>query len=126
MTVNDHAALAISSTEITRIVAEHVARIVDADLRDEVARVLIEPMLREVPWNYGEDGETLACWIIADLRPAKPDVLAYCDRGFGPGYPFGILDADLPSMGTDGQWFLTLEDGLRVAFGGRYALAEVD
>jgi hypothetical protein len=102
-----------SSTEVKQMVGEQLAGIVDPHLRDEARRVLIEPMLRDVPWDYGEEGEAFACWIIADFRPSHPYVAAYCDRGFGPEVPFGIIDADLSSMGMDAQWFDTLEGGLR-------------
>jgi hypothetical protein len=54
---------------------EQLATIVDAHLREEAARVLIEPVLRAVP--------------------------------------YGIIDADLSSMGMDAQWFGTLERALR-------------
>jgi hypothetical protein len=98
---------------VKQIVGEQVAGIVDPQLRDAAARALIEPTLRDVPWDYGEEGEAFACWIIADLRPSHAYVVAYCDRGFGPEEPFGIIDADLSSMGMDSQWFKTLEGGLR-------------
>ena len=116
-----------SSAEVKQLVGEQLALIADAHLRDEAARVLIEPMLHDVPWDYGEEGEAFACWIIADLRPGHPHVVAYCDRGFGPDDPFGIIDADLSSMGMDAQWFETLEGVLRsFGFGKKAAGYEGD
>jgi hypothetical protein len=101
-----------SSAEVKEIVEAQVARIADPVLRDAAARALIEPRLRDVPWEYGEEGQTYPCWIVADLRPKSTFVVAYCEHGFGPEHPFGILDIDLRSMGMDSQWYETLEGGL--------------
>jgi hypothetical protein len=109
-----------SSTEVKQLVDAEVARIADPDLRGAVARMLIEPRLHDVTWDYGEgeEDEAYPCWIVADLRPSSPFVVAYCEHGFGPQEPFGIISADLSSMGMDSQWFTTLEGGVR-SFGWR-------
>jgi hypothetical protein len=116
-----------SSAEVKQIVGEPVAPIADADLRDAAARVLIEPMLRDVPWDYGKERETFPCWIVGDLRPSLPYLIAHCDHGFGPEEPIGIIDADLSSMGMDAQWFKSLEGALRsVRFGRNPSGCEID
>jgi hypothetical protein len=66
--------------------------------------VLVEPTLHAVPWDYGEDDERFDCWIVADLCPWRPYVVAYCEQGFGPAYPYGVIEADLSTMGMDAQW----------------------
>jgi hypothetical protein len=95
------------------LVAEQVAGIIDADLREAAMGWLIEPVLHDVPWDYGREHETFPCWIVADLRPSVPYVVAYCEHGFGPDDPFGVIDGDLSSMGMDAQWFKSLEPALR-------------
>ena len=96
-----------------RLVGEQVDGIVDSDLREAAMRLLIEPLLRDVPWEYGREDEAFPCWIVADLQPSVPYVVAYCERGFGPEEPFGIIDGDLSSLGMDAQWFRSLEAALR-------------
>ncbi len=97
-----------SATEVKALIEQEVARIESPLLRQAAASVLVEPRLQPVPWDYGEDGEQFDCWIVANLRPWRPYVVAYCEQGFGPADPFGVIDADLSTMGMDARWWDSL------------------
>ena len=99
--------------EVKAIVEGQLARISELPLRETAMALLIEPQLREVPWEYGGATENLVCWIVGNLRPLHRWVIAYSENGFGPSSPFGFIDGDLSSMGMDAQWFTTLEAALR-------------
>lgn len=103
----------VSRDEVRAMVSEAVASISAPALRSAAESVLMEPRLEHVSWDYGQPGEKLPCWVIADLRPERHSLVLYCTTGFGPTYPFGVADADLATLGTDGNWYLSFEDALR-------------
>jgi gas vesicle protein len=82
--------------------------------REALEAALIEPDLQFRDWSYGEQPQEYPCWVIARVRQ-RPTVLAYCEHGFGPSYPWGILHAEDCSLGTDGQWHQSLDARLQQA-----------
>ena len=64
-----------------------------------------EAQLRE--WDYGEPGQSLRCWLVLAHRPSNTGI-AYCEEGFGPAMPWGLLrleGTEHMSMGADSGWF---------------------
>src|SRR5688572_28192370 len=109
----------INEHSIVEVVAAELSRIADPNLVTEIRSLLVEPRceIREwdycgAPWNDGENGYPR--WIIA--RRDNHVVFAYCEHGFGPRSPWGILSAN-PSgtMGPDYCWYPTLEAAVRDA-----------
>ena len=41
-------------------------------------------------WDFGEPGQKFPCWIVLDHLPTNT-CIAYCENGFGPSYPWGLL-----------------------------------
>jgi hypothetical protein len=69
--------------------------------------------MRIDPWDHGEPGDTYSCWSVLEHH-ASNTAIAYCEQGFGPTYPWGLLFIrDHLSMGMDSQWFTSLEDAVR-------------
>lgn len=106
----------MSDTEahITALIAGELARIGDAARRGRLRALLQRPARLSLAWEYGEAGERFDCWQVgcsADRRV----LLVYCDRGFGPAFPWGFVFADEGSMGMDSQWHSRLEDAAIVA-----------
>ena len=94
---------------IKRLVSEEVSRITDMDRREALKAILVEPDLQLRDWLYGQELQKYPCWVIGRV-PTEPTVLVYCEYGFGPSYPWGILHAEDRSLGMDAQWHLTLDD----------------
>jgi hypothetical protein len=99
----------VDADAVKRLVADQVSRIRDVSRREALEAVLIEPDLQFRDWSYGEQPQEYPCWVIARVRQ-RPTVLLYCEHGFGPSYPWGILHAEDCSLGTDGQWHQSLDD----------------
>ncbi len=100
-------------TEIDDIVSAQRASFKDASVSAAVARLGVQPYKSVRAWDYGEPGERFCCWIIAESRKENLAV-AYCERGFGPEHPWGVIlhrgDDFQMSMGMDSDWFGTLEE----------------
>jgi hypothetical protein len=109
----------VNEHTIAKLVSEEISRIADSQLAAEIRNRLVPPR-REVrkwdycgpPWNAGE--EEYPCWIVA--RRDEFVVFAYCEYGFGPESPWGILSSNPSgSMGPDYCWYRSLEDAVRDA-----------
>jgi len=63
-------------------------------------------------WSY--DDSEYPCWIVLEDKVSNVGV-AYCEHGFGPKAPWGLLgltDNHL-HMGDDSAWFPSLEQAVR-------------
>jgi hypothetical protein len=91
-----------------------MAAISDPAVRDLVHRLRVEPYPVERDWDYGKPDERYVCWTVLEHRPSNTGV-AYCDAGFGPASPWGLVFLSGPHMniGMDSAWFATLEGAVR-------------
>lgn len=62
-------------------------------------------------WDYGQPGETFGGWLVFS-DPRRRTGIAYCDQGFGPKSPWGLIftGETCPSMGMDSGWFQRFMD----------------
>ncbi len=104
----------MKASDIEELVAKQVASISQPDLVQTVRRLLVPPRCEARPWNHGAPNQTCPCWIVAEHRPSNT-AIAFCESGFGPSYPWGLLFVAGPhlSMGMDSQWFVSLEEAAR-------------
>jgi len=102
----------MSSTSLT---AESVNALVDSELgrlRDQrvvahIRSLLVTPRAQQRAWDYGEPGQSYPCWLVLAHRPSNTGI-AYCEHGFGPKMPWGLLTlegTEHMSMGMDSGWF---------------------
>jgi hypothetical protein len=98
---------------IDELVARETAAIGAASVRAALERRLVSPRRVIRNWDYADEVQH-ECWIIAEDAGSKT-AIAYCDRGFGPGCPWGLLTIDSESneMGPDSAWYSRLEDAFR-------------
>lgn len=100
-------------THIRRLVAEQLAMIENVQRRNALAQVLLaEPRLEDREWNYGALGQRYSYWVVAEA-PEHKTILVYCDKGFGPEFPWGFLLTNEPhpqTLGMDSQWNWYLEE----------------
>jgi len=104
----------VNTEHIRGLVAAELARIADDARRRALADLLTDPSAEEREWDYGPDGQTHPCWVIA-RHTDRGVALVYCQSGFGPTYPWGAVPVDLPRMGRDDSWFASLDDAFIVS-----------
>lgn len=92
------------------LVASQMQQITDPVVHDALKALLIEPFLQDRKWFYGNspDDPVFPCWVVAD-DPANDTRYVYCEEGFGPKIPWGIVFISGLEMGMDSGWFDTLE-----------------
>jgi hypothetical protein len=55
--------------------------------------------------HYGPPGQKYTCWTVLEHRPSNTGI-AYCEEGFGPSFPWGLIFLSGPHMniGMDAGW----------------------
>ena len=99
---------------IQQEVDAELSRINDTRLLSEMKPLLVVPRCEMREWDYCDLGQTFPCWIVLDHVPTNT-CIAYCEYGFGPSSPWGLLlvTGDYLSMGMDSGWYSKLEDAFR-------------
>jgi hypothetical protein len=98
--------------QVRTLVDQELARIADSQLRDRIRTLLVAPARADRDWHYGAPGDTYPCWTV--LEDSSSDTaIVFCSQGFGPAYPWGVVRLSNDEIGSDDQWFLTLEDAMR-------------
>lgn len=107
----------IDAETLRLLVERDVEAISDVRVRDHVRTLLVEPspVLRD--WDYGEPGEQHLCWTVMEDRGRSDTAIAYCEQGFGPDRPWGLVwsgddGAGKGSIGMDSGWFSSLEEAV--------------
>lgn len=79
-----------------------------------IARAGGSPLAVERDWDYGRDDERFTCWTVLEHSPSNTGI-AYCQQGFGPSCPWGLvsLSGQHMGIGMDCGWFSTLESAMR-------------
>jgi hypothetical protein len=93
--------------EIKKLVKEQLDTIEDDIVRAGIVALIVKPFCQYRQWDYGP--EMYPCWVVAE-HPASDTRYVYCEEGFGPASPWGIVFASGLEMGMDSGWFRTLED----------------
>jgi hypothetical protein len=103
---NDTSEMAINTDILKALVEDELARMADARVTSQIRSLLIEPkpVLRD--WDYGERGQQYVSWIVLEDHASKTGI-AYCQNGFGPRAPWGLIFLEDSSMGMDSGWFTT-------------------
>jgi hypothetical protein len=86
-----------------------------------IRQCLIEPTAELRDWDYGEKGQQYLCWIVFERDSCE---IAFCENGFGPRTPWGLLwplDHSHSSMGMDSGWYKTFME----TFFDSYAVREL-
>jgi hypothetical protein len=99
--------MSITATSVNSLMEAELRRLSDRRVLDHVRRLLVPPHPQMRPWDYGAAEEAYPCWMVLEHRPSNTGI-AYCDRGFGPAHPWGLLfleGTSHMSMGMDSGWF---------------------
>ena len=104
----------LAAEEISVLVHEELDRITDSTLLKRIRKLLVSPYPVERDWHYGKIGERFTCWTVLEHPPSNTGI-AYCQHGFGPSEPWGLvfLSGEQMGIGMDSEWFSTLESAMR-------------
>jgi len=107
----------MTASEILSLVEAELTRISNPSTVALIRGLLVPPRCEQRPWDYGEPNQTFPCFIVAE-HPASNTAFAYCEHGFGPRCPWGLLwrSGEWLNMGMDSSWFTSLEDCVRDSF----------
>jgi hypothetical protein len=99
--------------DVDAILRAAINDISDSNVVAELSKYLVVPRLVMRDWDYAEDTK-YPCSIVA-IDSATQTAIAYCEFGFGPGTPWGILNepSQHNEMGMDCCWYSSLEDAFR-------------
>jgi len=106
--------MAIDAHYLRNLIQDEVTTLSDTRVVAQIKKLFVEPRVVLRNWDYGERGQQYPCWIVLD-DPAQPySAIAFCEFGFGPTCPWGLISSgdtvsDL-AMGMDSGWFLTFLD----------------
>lgn len=102
----------VEPSQLIGMIDAELARLGDNRIAAHVRSLLVEPAEVLRAWDYGEPGEKFLTWTVLSDRGRSQTGIAYCDLGFGPESPWGLVflgdDGTEPaSIGMDSQWFST-------------------
>jgi hypothetical protein len=108
--------MALTASKVTELDEAQLARVADPQAAVLIRSLLVPPRCEHRPWDYGPDTE-YPCRIVLEHAPSGTGV-AYCEHGFGPGCPWGLLwiPGEYLSIGMDSGWYDSLEDAVRESF----------
>ena len=101
----------IDADTLKGLIGQELKNLLDVRVTAHIQLCWLSPAeLRD--WDYGEPGEQYPCWItLADN--GSNIAIAYCESGFGPRNPWGLLwleSREYVSMGMDSAWHSTFLD----------------
>jgi hypothetical protein len=103
-----------NAEEISNLVEREIDRMTDTRVKDRVRELLVVPYAVERRWDYGAPEQHFTCWTVLEHRTSNTGI-AFCGRGFGPSYPWGLVFLSGPhtNIGMDCSWFVSLEEAFR-------------
>jgi len=102
----------VTATEIRALVEREIAQLHDERVVRQIRSLLVEPYVVMRDWDYGFEGEAYPCWGVLDHGKSNSGI-AYCEYGFGPRSPWGLVSlsgSSHMSIGMDSGWFESFLD----------------
>jgi hypothetical protein len=96
-----------TAASITALLERELSALSDPRVVAHIRSLLVTPRCETRPWDYGRPDEGFPCWIVLKHSPTNSAV-AFCEHGFGPAAPWGLLrleGTEHMSMGMDSGWF---------------------
>jgi hypothetical protein len=103
----------ISASDVDALFEKELARITQPELIETIKRLRVPTRCEQRPWDYGKEDEAYPCWIVLE-HPESNTCIAYCEHGFAPRSPWGLLFITKHlNIGMDSAWFVSLEEAVR-------------
>jgi hypothetical protein len=109
--------MTIDTNSLKNLVEHELDRITDARVTSQICGLLVELIPVPRDWNYGVKGQQYVCWNVLEHHPSNT-AIAYCQSGFGPRTPWGLVALEGPhmAMGVDSGWFPSLMEAYFESF----------
>lgn len=94
--------------DVAALVREDLGDLADPRVLAHLSSLLVIPPQRIIlGWDYGKPGEQFPGFLVLD-HAASGTGIAYCQHGFGPQNPWGLIFTHRespPSIGMDDGWY---------------------
>lgn len=101
--------MSIPPATIARLIAGELSVLSDDSVKQAVLHGLVDPRPIPLDWDYGTLGQQFEGWVVFDHEAESDTLIVYCEHGFGPRSPWGLVFATPHqgnrSMGMDSGWF---------------------
>lgn len=102
--------MAVDAHSLRILIEDELTTLSDARVVAHVMEMLVEPRAVLRSWDYGARGQQYPCWIVLDDPPRSFSVITFCEFGFGPKCPWGLISSGDMHMGMDSGWFPSFLD----------------
>ena len=98
--------MAITPQKISALIDREVAQLSEQRVVNHIRSLLVQPAVVTREWDYGKQPIYYPCWSVLE-HPKSNTGIAYCEYGFGPRSPWGLvfLAGSHMSIGMDSGWF---------------------
>jgi hypothetical protein len=95
----------VDPEKLKSLIERELANVRDDRVVQHVQSLLIEPRPEFRDWDYGAPNQQYLCWVVLDHHSGTS--IAYCEEGFGPRSPWGLISSDWRhgTMGMDSAWY---------------------
>ena len=118
--------MSITGDSLKAGIDAELLRVNDPRIVALVRSLLVEPIATRLDWDYGASDQQYLGWVVLDDSAGSGTAIAYCEEGFGPKCPWGLVGAEpvegRRSMGMDSAWFPTFME----AFFDSFAALEIE
>ena len=104
----------MSITDLEKLIEEEINKISQEELVSTIQDHKVAIRVENREWDYSNTYKEYPCYIVLEDKKSNT-AIAYCENGFGPAYPWGLLfiEGEYMSMGMDANWFCSLEEAVR-------------
>ncbi|MEQ1845513.1 MAG: hypothetical protein ABL983_08040 [Nitrospira sp.] len=99
--------MTVTPKQIQALVEAELSALRDHRILSHVRSLLVAPTAIMREWDYGVPGQSYPCWAVLNHPPSNTGI-AYCEFGFGPASPWGLVflsGASQMSIGMDSGWY---------------------
>ncbi len=113
--------MAVDANTLQSLIEAELTSLRDERVEDHIRTLLVAPHVILRPWDYGAPDQAYPCWTVLDHGDGSDTGIAYCEHGFGPRCPWGLVWMGRTagrslSMGMDSGWFRTFLDAYFESF----------
>jgi hypothetical protein len=104
--------VSITAESLIARIEEELAALNDCRVITHIRGLMVAPEPQMRAWDYGKADEAYPCWLVL-AQKCQNTGIAYCESGFGPRTPWGLLfleGTEHMSMGMDCGWFARFLD----------------
>jgi hypothetical protein len=117
---DSRAPMTMNVSKLDALIESELKLLADGPMLARIRKLLVEPQVSMRDWDYGEPGQKFPCWTVLKHGASNTGIV-YCEQGFGPKMPWGLvwLGGSKPqTMGPDSSWFFSFLEAFQDSFAG--------